>query len=333
VPTAYPPAAAGTPLPGPGSTTREVSAIAAYIGRRLGALVVVAIVASVLVFLIIHLIPGNPVVLMLGSNAGSQAQLNRLTDELGLNLPLTTQYWRWVVDLVHGNLGFSYGSNLPVKTLLLENYPFTLQLTVAALIVTIVFGVPLGILAALRVNTVFDTATMVLAVVGLSMPSFYLGLLLISLFSVSLHFLPVFGGTGMASLILPAITLGLGGGGVVARFVRSNMLETFHMQHVTVAKSKGVPAGPLVLRHVLRNGLLSTVTILGLQVGNLLSGTIIVETVFSRPGLGRLLINAILDKDYPTVQVLILVLTLAYTFTNLIVDLTYPLLDPRIVYS
>ena len=310
-----------------------MSAIAAYIGRRLGALVVVAIVASVLVFLIIHLIPGNPVVLMLGSNAGSQAQLNRLTDELGLNLPLTTQYWRWVVDLVHGNLGFSYGSNLPVKTLLLENYPFTLQLTVAALIVTIVFGVPLGILAALRVNTVFDTATMVLAVVGLSMPSFYLGLLLISLFSVSLHFLPVFGGTGMASLILPAITLGLGGGGVVARFVRSNMLETFHMQHVTVAKSKGVPAGPLVLRHVLRNGLLSTVTILGLQVGNLLSGTIIVETVFSRPGLGRLLINAILDKDYPTVQVLILVLTLAYTFTNLIVDLTYPLLDPRIVYS
>lgn len=320
-------------LSGPGSATREVSAIAAYVGRRLAALVVVAIIASMLVFLIIHLIPGNPVVMMLGSNAASQSDINRLTAELGLNLPLATQYWRWVVDLVHGNLGFSYGSNLPVKTLLVDNYPYTLQLTVAALVVTIVFGVPLGILAALRANTVFDTATMVLAVTGLSMPSFYLGLLLISLFSVSFHFLPVFGGTGITSLILPAITLGVGGGGVVARFVRSNMLETLHMQHVTVAKSKGVPGSALVLRHVLRNGLLSTVTILGLQVGNLLSGTIIVETVFSRPGLGRLLINSILDKDYPTVQILILVLTLAYTFTNLVVDLTYPLLDPRIVYS
>jgi ABC-type dipeptide/oligopeptide/nickel transport system permease component len=188
-------------------------------------------------------------------------------------------------------------------------------------------------LAALRANTVFDTATMVLAVIGLSMPSFYLGLLLISLFSVSLHFLPVFGGTGVTSLILPGITLGVAGGGVVARFVRSNMLETMHMQHVTVARSKGVPGASLVLRHVLRNGVLSTVTILGLQVGNLLSGTIIVETVFSRPGLGSLLINSILDKDYPTVQVLILVLTLAYTFVNLVVDLTYPFLDPRIVYS
>lgn len=307
--------------------------IAAYIGRRLAALVLVAVVASVLVFLIIHLIPGNPVVLMLGSNAGSQVEINRLTDELGLNLPLAAQYWRWVVDLIHGNLGYSYGSNLPVKTLLLDNYPYTLQLTVAALVVTVVFGVPLGILAALRANTVFDTATMVLAVVGLSMPSFYLGLLLISLFSVTLHFLPVFGGTGITSLVLPGITLGLGGGGVVARFVRSNMLEILHMQHVTVAKSKGVPGRSLVLRHVLRNGLLSTVTVLGLQVGNLLSGTIVVETVFARPGLGRVLINSILDKDYPTVQVLILVLTLAYTVTNLVVDLTYPLLDPRIVYS
>jgi ABC-type dipeptide/oligopeptide/nickel transport system permease component len=314
-------------------TCRGVSVIATYIGRRLAALVLVAIVASVLVFLIIHLIPGNPVVLMLGSNAGSQAALNRLTDELGLNLPLTTQYWRWLVDLVHGNLGYSYGSNLPVKTLLLENYPYTLQLTLAALVVTILFGIPLGLLAALKANSVFDTATMILAVIGLSMPSFWLGLLLITLFSVSLHFLPVFGGTGITSLILPAVTLGVGGGGVVARFVRSNVLETIHMQHVTVARSKGVPGRTLVLRHVLRNGLLSTVTVIGLQVGYLLSGTVIVETVFSRPGLGRLLVNAILDKDYPTVQIVILVLTLAYTVTNLVVDLIYPILDPRIVYS
>lgn len=307
--------------------------IATYIARRLAALILVAIVASMLVFLIIHLIPGNPVVLMLGQNASSQVDITRLTDELGLNLPLATQYWQWVVHLVHGQMGFSYGSSLPVLTLLESNYPATLQLTLAALVVTVVFGVPLGILAALKANSVFDTATMVLAMIGLAMPSFWLGLLLISLFSVTWHFLPVFGGTGLTSLVLPAITLGLGGGGVVARFVRSNMLETMHMQHVTVAKSKGVSGPKVVLRHILRNSVLSVVTVLGLQVGNLLSGTVVVETVFARPGLGRLLINAILNKDYPTVQVVILVLTLAYTLTNLVVDLSYPLLDPRIVYA
>jgi ABC-type dipeptide/oligopeptide/nickel transport system permease component len=310
-----------------------VPTIATYIARRLAALVGVAILASMLVFLIIHLIPGNPVVLMLGSNASSQADITRLTDELGLNLPLVTQYWRWVIDLVHGNMGFSYGSSLPVSTLLATNYPYTLQLTLGALAVTIVFGLPLGIVAALKANSVFDTATMVLAVIGLAMPSFWLGLLLITLFSVSWHFLPAFGGTGLVGVILPAITLGVGGGGVVARFVRSNMLETIHMQHVTVAKSKGVSASGVVWRHVVRNSLLSVVTVLGLQVGYLLSGTVVVETVFARPGLGRLLINAILDKDYPTVQVVILVLTLAYTVTNLVVDLIYPLLDPRIVYN
>jgi len=310
-----------------------VTAIANYVLRRLGALVVVAVIASMLVFLIIHLIPGNPVVLMLGQNAASQADINRLTDELGLNLPLATQYWRWIVDLVHGQLGFSYGSNLPVGTLLQQSYPPTLQLTAAAMAVTVIFGVPLGVLAALKANTVWDTATMVLAVVGLSMPSFWLGLLLITLFSVSLHFLPVFGGTGIVGIILPGITLGVGGGGVVARFVRNNILDAIHLQHVQTAKSKGLSGPSVVFRHVLRNGLLSVVTILGLQVGYLLSGTVIVETVFSRPGLGRLLINSILDKDYPTVQVVILVLTLAYTVTNLIVDMVYPLLDPRIVYA
>jgi ABC-type dipeptide/oligopeptide/nickel transport system permease component len=304
-----------------------------YVVRRLAALVIVAAVASILVFLMIHMVPGNPVITMLGPDATSNSAIIKLTDELGLNLPLTTQYWRWLTDLLHGNLGISYTQDLPIKTLLVENYPATLQLTVAAMIVTILFGVPLGIIAAVKVNTVFDTLIMVLAVIGLSMPSFWLGLLLIGLFSLTFHFLPVFGGTGPISLVLPGITLGLGGGGVVARFVRASVLETLHMQHVTVAKGKGLSAAGLLFRHVLRNSLLSTVTILGLQVGYLLSGTVIVETVFARPGLGRLLVNAILDKDYPTVQIMILILTVAYTVTNLVVDLLYPLLDPRIVYS
>jgi len=304
-----------------------------YVLRRLGALVAVAAIASVLVFLIIHLIPGDPVVMMLGPNAASTQAIDRLRDELGLNLPLTTQYAHWIVNIIHGRLGESFINDLPVAQLIEENYPSTLQLTVAALIVTVVFGIPLGVLAALYANRLVDTAIMVLAVVGLSMPSFWLGLLLITLFSVSLHFLPVFGGGSWTGVILPAITLGLGSGGVVARYVRSNVLEVLHVQHVMVARSKGLSERRVITWHVLRNSLISVVTIIGLQVGNLLSGTVVVETVFSRPGLGRLLVNSILDKDYPTVQAVILLLTLAYTVTNLIVDLMYPLLDPRIVYS
>ncbi|MCL6596966.1 MAG: ABC transporter permease [Firmicutes bacterium] len=304
-----------------------------YVLRRLGALVAVAAIASVLVFLIIHLIPGDPVVMMLGPNAASTQAIDRLRNELGLNLPLATQYAHWIVNIVHGRLGESFINDLPVAQLIEENYPSTLQLTVAALAVTVVFGIPLGVLAALYANRLLDTAIMVLAVVGLSMPSFWLGLLLITLFSVSLHFLPVFGGGSWTGVILPAVTLGLGSGGVVARYVRSNVLEVLHVQHVMVARSKGLPERRVITWHVLRNSLLSVVTVLGLQVGNLLSGTVVVETVFSRPGLGRLLVNSILDKDYPTVQAVILLLTLAYTVTNLIVDLMYPLLDPRIVYS
>lgn len=304
-----------------------------YIARRLGALVLVAIVASILVFLIIHLIPGDPVVMMLGPNAASTQMIQHLRVELGLTLPLPTQYWRWVLALLHGNLGESFVNNLPVMALIRENYPATLQLTLASLIVTIVFGIPLGIAAALRANSVLDTVIMVFAVIGLSMPSFWLGLLLITLFSVSFHFLPVFGGTSLAGLVLPAITLGLGAGGVVARYVRSNILEALNLQHVTVAKSKGLTNRRVIVWHVLRNSILPVITILGLQVGNLLSGTVVVETVFSRPGLGQLLVNSILDKDYPTVQAIILLLTLAYTLTNLVVDLLYPFLDPRIVYA
>ena len=307
--------------------------MSSYVARRLGALILVAMVASVLVFLIIHLIPGDPVVMMLGPNAASTQAIDRLRVELGLTLPLPTQYWHWITDLVHGNLGESFVNHIPVARLIEENYPSTLQLTFAALVITVLFGIPLGVVAALKANSVLDTVVMVLAVVGLSMPSFWLGLLLITLFSVSFHFLPVFGGTSWAGVILPAFTLGLGAGGVVARYVRSNVLEALHLQHVTVARGKGLSSSRVILWHVLRNSILPVVTILGLQVGNLLSGTVVVETVFSRPGLGQLLVTSILDKDYPTVQAIILLLTLAYTLTNLIVDLLYPFLDPRIVYA
>jgi ABC-type dipeptide/oligopeptide/nickel transport system permease component len=304
-----------------------------HILRRLGAIVVLIVAASMLVFLIIRLIPGDPVVMMLGSNAADTALIDKVRVELGLNLPIYQQYFIWVGNLLHGHFGTSYINDLPVLTLLRLNYPSTLQLTISALVVSVVIGLALGTVAAVKQDTFWDVGLRTIALIGLAMPSFWLGLLLISLFGVTLKWLPVFGGTGWRAVILPALSLGIGGGSVIARFVRSNLLETIRLQHVTVARSKGVSALRVLTRHVIRNAILPIITVIGLQVGGLLSGTVVIEEVFSRPGIGVLLVNSIQDKDYPTVQLVILIFTVVFAVVNLIVDLMYPLLDPRIRYS
>lgn len=304
-----------------------------YLIRRLMALVILVFGMSIISFLIIHLIPGDPVVAMLSGNSGSTAMIQRLHHELGLDQPLPVQYVRWVGNLLHGNLGYSYASNVPVTTLLAQNAPYTAQLAFAGLIISIILGVLLGVIAAVKHNTVVDTLTMSFALAGLSIPSFWLGLLCISLFSVTLHWFAVFGGTTLSGLVLPAITIGVGGAGFTARFVRSRVLDAMHMQYVTTARAKGVSRYAVLTRHILRNSVLPLLTIVGLEAGNLLSGAVVVETVFSRPGVGRLLVNSILNKDYLTVQSLILLIALVYAITNLIVDLLYPLADPRIVYG
>lgn len=286
-----------------------------------------------LVFLILRLIPGDPVVMMLGSNAADTALIDKVRAELGLNLPIYQQYIVWAGRMLHGHFGTSMYNNMPVTLLMELNYPSTLQLTVAALVVTVVFGLALGTIAAVKQDTFWDVGLRTIALVGLAMPSFWLGLLLISLFGVTLKWLPVFGGTGWRAVILPGLALGIGGGSVVARFVRSNLLETIRLQHVTVARSKGLPAFGVLMKHVVRNSILPIVTVIGLQVGFLLSGTVVIEEVFSRPGIGVLLINSILDKDYPTVQFVILVFTVVFALVNLITDMMYPFLDPRIRYS
>ena len=222
---------------------------------------------------------------------------------------------------------------MPVTLLMKLNYPSTLQLTVSALVVSVVVGLGLGIIAAVKQDTFWDVGLRTIALVGLAMPSFWLGLLLISLFGVTLKWLPVFGGTGWKAVIMPALALGIGGGSVIARFVRSNLLETIRLQHVTVARSKGVSASGVLRKHVIRNAILPIITVIGLQVGGLLSGTVVIEEVFSRPGIGVLLINSINDKDYPTVQIVILTFTVIFALVNLVTDLMYPFLDPRIRYS
>jgi ABC-type dipeptide/oligopeptide/nickel transport system permease component len=301
-----------------------------YIAQRLAAVVLLAFGISVLVFLIIRLIPGDPAIVLLGTNAGDPALVHRLHHQLGLDEPIPVQYVHWIAGVVRGDFGYSYGQELPVRTLIADNFPYTLQLTIAGLGLSIILGVVLGVLAALYRTTLIDTLSMGLALVSLSIPSFWLGLLLLILFSVNLHWFAVFGGTSLNGLVLPAVALAFSGAGFTARFVRSSIIEAKRRQYVTTARSKGLTGQRVLLRHVMRNAILPVLTVVGLQFGSLLSGTVVIETVFSRPGIGRLLVNAILAKDYLTVQAIVLLVAILYALTNLAVDLLYPILDPRI---
>lgn len=302
-----------------------------YTLRRLGGLLFLAIGVSIIAFAIIRLIPGDPVRDILGTSGGNAALVARLRSQLGLDRPVVVQYGIWVSDVLRGNFGYSYSQQEPVSSLLAQNIPPTLELIVAGLVLTIVFGLLIGVVAALRRNTFADTLLMAGSVTFLSIPSFWLGLLLIELLAVRVHVFPVVGGTGLDGLALPAITLGLGGIGLTARFVRSSVIEAAQLPHVVIARAKGVSRGLILVRHVIRNALLPVLTVLGLQFGSLLSGVVLVEEVFSRRGLGRLLVDSILAKDYPTVQATVLVIAVAYCVVNLLVDLAYQFLDPRTV--
>lgn len=306
-----------------------------YIVRRLLAIVVLAFGVSILAFSIIHLIPGDPVIQMIGYGQSSAAEIRNLHHQLGLDLPLPVQYVRWLGNMLHGDFGYSYYSSTPVASLIAQNFPYTMELAGAALLVSLIVGLPLGIIAALNRGSLVDSLVMIVSLVTLSVPDFWLGILLISLFSVQFHFLPVFGGTSLTSirsLILPALALGTGTGGITARFIRASLIEAATKQHVVTAKAKGLPRRLVFGRHVFRNAILPVVAVIGLQIGFLLSGTVITEVVFARPGIGRLLVDSILQKDYLTVQALVLLITMIYTTINLIVDLLYPLIDPRIAY-
>jgi len=304
--------------------------VASYVLRRVVAIVALAFGISVLVFLIIRLIPGDPAIAMLGTNAGDSSLVERLHRQLGLDQPLQLQYLRWIGGVMRGDFGYSYGYQQSVTSLLAENFPATVQLTVAGLALSLTLGTVLGVAAALRRNRGTDTLCMGAALTLMSVPSFWLGLLLILAFAVTLPWFDVVGGTTLKGLVLPAVTLAAGSAGFNARFVRSSVIAAQVQRHVLTARAKGITRAQVFLRHVLRNALLPILTIVGLQVGQLLSGTVVVETVFSRPGIGRLLVQAILAKDYLTVQAVVLIIAILYALTNFVVDLLYPALDPRI---
>jgi ABC-type dipeptide/oligopeptide/nickel transport system permease component len=303
-----------------------------YVLQRLAGFVLLTIGISISVFLIIRLIPGNPARAILGTSAGNPQVLARLTRQLGLNLPLTTQYLHWIHGVLTGNLGYSYAQQQTVASLISANFVPTLELTAGGLVLTVVFGMIIGVVSATRRNSVLDTVVMGTALTFLSLPSFWLGLLLLVTFAVHFHIFAVVGGSGLKGLVLPTVTLALGGIGFTGRFVRSSIIDAAGQPYVTTARAKGISQRRVLFRHVIRNALLPVLTVIGLQVGNLLSGAVLIETVFSRPGLGRLLVSSILAKDYLVVQAVVLLIAVIYAAVNFVVDLLYPILDPRVSY-
>jgi len=297
--------------------------------RRLAMVIPTVIGAVTLVFFFLHMIPGDPVEVMLGETA-QQADKERLREELGLNLPLHVQYGRFMAGIVQGDLGGSYFYRRPVVQVIAERVPATVELGLAAFLVAGLIAIPLGIIAALREGTAVDNASVLFSLVGVSMPNFWLGPLLIILFSITLGWFPVSGRTGVASLVLPAITLGTAFAAILSRMTRASLLERLGEDYLTVARAKGLPEWKVILKHALRNALIPIITVMGLQIGALLSGAIITENVFSWPGIGTLLINAIEARDYPLVQGCVLFIALSYVLVNLMVDLLYGWADPRI---
>jgi peptide/nickel transport system permease protein len=308
----------------------------AYILNRVIQLVPVLWLISLIVFAVMHILPGDPAALMLAGAEGGAVtpqRLDELRQEMGLNDPLIVQYGRFLGNALMGDLGTSVRFRTSVTELVLERFPSTLELAVSGLIVALVIGVPLGMIAAMRQNTWIDATAMSISYVGASMPIYFLGLVLILLFSFNLRWLPAAGSEGWVSLILPAVTLGFVSAGLISRLVRSSLIEVLGEDYIRTSRAKGLVERIVLSRHALRNALIPVVTIVGLQFGNMLAGAVVTETVFSRPGLGRLTVSAILSKDYPLVQGCVLFLATVYLLVNLLVDVAYAWLDPRIRYG
>ena len=282
------------------------------------------------VFSMLFLVPGDPVKMMLAEFVTSPDQIAEMRAQLHLDEPLPRQYGRFVVNALRGDLGTSIRSRRPVATEIAENVASTAQLALASMTVAVAIGVPLGLLAALFRNTWLDVGSMVVALLGVSMPSFWLGLLLIFVFSLHLAWFPATGGGDLPHLVLPSLTLGTIASAIIARLTRSSMLEVLGQDYVRTARAKGLAWWGVVVRHALKNALIPIITIFGLQFGNLLAGAVIVETVFSRPGLGRLIVGGILAKDFPLVQGTVLFVAASYVMINVLVDVAYAFVDPRI---
>jgi peptide/nickel transport system permease protein len=303
-----------------------------FLLRRLLLTIPVLLGVATLVFSLIHLVPGDPVETMLGESAAPQ-EIARVRGQLGLDRPLYVQYWTFLKGVGRGDLGVSLRTNEPVARAIAARMPATIELAIAAMCLAVVVAIPLGIIAAVGAGTIVDYAATTLALTGISIPNFWLGPLLAIVFAVTLGWLPVSGSGTLAHMVLPAITLGAPLGAVLARMTRASVLEELRELYVLAARARGVSRTRAVLRHAFRNSLIPIVTVLGLQMGAVLTGAVITETIFAWPGVGRLLIQSINFRDYPLVQGCILLIAVTYVAMNLLTDLAYGLLDPRIRYE
>jgi peptide/nickel transport system permease protein len=304
-----------------------------FLTERLVAAIPVLIGVSIAVFMMIHLLPGDPATIMLQGAPASAQDIANLRHELGLDRPIYVQYADYMNRVLHGDFGKSIHTRRPVTTEILTVFPATLRLAFSAMGVALALGITMGVLAALKQNTWLDSLSMGTALFGVSMPDFWISLLLILLFSVRLGWFPATGIGGWRHIVLPAVALGANFSAIIARLVRSSVLEVLRQDYVLTARAKGLQERIVILRHALRNALIPVVTIVGLQFGNLLGGAVVVETVFARQGFGRLAITAILAKDFPLIQGVVLFSAVIYVALNILVDLSYAWLDPRIKYE
>ncbi len=308
-----------------------------YIIKRLIAMLPVLVLVSLIVFTITHLTPGDPALIMLGEEATPQA-LTALRHELGLDQPLPVQYLVWLSHVLRGDLGRSIRTNQPVSEAIMQRLPVTLELTILAMLISMMAAIPAGIISATRRNSASDLISTTLALLGISMPSFFLAILLIFVFSLKARWLPPMGYTpfqkgvweNLRGMILPAITLGTAAMAIVARLTRSTLLEALQQDYIRTARAKGLREQAVIYSHALKNAMIPIMTILGLQIGFLLGGAVITETIFALPGVGRLVVASIFERDFPLVQGVVLFLALMHLVVNLIVDLLYAYLDPRI---
>jgi peptide/nickel transport system permease protein len=313
--------------------------MAGLIVRRFFQLILLLLGISFLVFMSMHLAPGDPATIIGGPTA-TQSDLDAIRDDLGLNDPMLVQYGKYISGVVQGDLGFSYQTKQPVAEAIAVRFPNTLNLAIASMIVAVVIGVIAGIISAVKQNSWFDVSSTVVALAGISIPNFWLGTMLILFFAVNLQWFPVAGLNapfwtieGMKQLFLPAITLGTGSAAMIARMSRSTMLEVIRSDYVRTARAKGVKEKAVIGIHALRNAMIPVITVIGLTFGGLLGGTIITEQVFAINGIGRLMIGAIAARDFPMVQGSVLLVATIFVLVNLIVDIVYALIDPRISYD
>jgi len=304
-----------------------------YVIRRLIQAVPTVILVTIVVFLMLYLTPGDPAQVFLGDQHSTPEMLENVREQMGLNRPLHVQYLDYMWHALNGDLGRSLQTNIPVATQIMLRLPWTIELAVMAMFLTMFLGIGLGLIAAIWHNTIVDTLAMIVALIGISLPVYWSSILLIILFAVNLQVLPAIGQGGLERLIMPATALALVSAGSLARMVRSSMLEVLNQDYVLTARSKGLSERIVVLRHALRNALIPVVTIMGLTFGNLLGGAVITETIFARLGIGQMYVEAVLQKDFTLVQGTTLFIAVSYVLINILTDVIYVLIDPRIRYE